>query len=188
MLDIDNPVQWQVRDERYPTFKPWFTHGMLAEIHKWELKDKKVFEWGGGWSSIFWAFRCKEVVTIETDLNWIQNIREYADAHGITNLTIIHRECNEGDQKKVDYYTEVPDGYNPDIVVVDSVLRHECLLKALTLPRPLIIIHDNWQQDGFVCPSSEEAVKDLMTNNFIQEDHLDHHGKKWATCFWDLKP
>ncbi len=187
MLDINNPVQWQVRDEEYPTLKAWFTHGMLNEISKWDLKDKNVLEYGGGWSSIFWAFHCKNVVTIETDANWINDIQMYANQHGLNNITLIHRQCNEGDQKKVDYYTEVPDGFIPDIVIVDGVLRHECLLKALTLPRPLTIIHDNWQQDGFVCPSSEEVMKEFEIHNFIQDDHTDNHGRKWATAYWDLK-
>lgn len=189
MLDINNPVEWQVRDEQYPTLKAWYTHGMLNEISKWNLKECVVLEYGGGWSSIFWAFHAKQVVTIETDLNWINDIREYADAHGITNLTLIHRPCNEGDQSKVEYYTEVPEGYNPDIVIVDGVLRNSCLEKALTLQRPLILIADNWQQSYvWISPSAAELMEPYPIHIFEQENHTNNDGiNKWKTVYWDIK-
>lgn len=208
MLDINSPVQWQVKDEKYPTIKPWFTAGSLDEISKWDLKDKKVWEWGGGWSSVFWAHHCKQVYTIETNLKWIEDICEYLSSIGwrvegrITEnglygyvaenndghkLVIEHRGCNEGDQSKVDYYTEVDEDYKPDIVIIDSVLRHECLLKALTLPRPITIIHDNWKQDGFICPSSEKVMEEYEGKVFIEEAHTDNHGNKWSTAIWHIK-
>lgn len=188
MLDINSPVQWQIRDDKFPTLMPWYTHGMLTEIKKWNLSEKVVLEWGGGWSTIFWAFYCKYVYTIETDLKWCKDIDDYAQLVGV-NAAIIGRVCNEGDQSMVDKYTSLPFGNSikADIVVIDGVLRHECLLKALTLPRPLIIIHDNWQQDGFVCPASEELMSPYEIHNFIQEDHTDNHGRKWATAYWELK-
>jgi len=205
MLDINNPVQWQQKDDKFPTLKPWFTYGMLNELDKWDLSDKKIFEWGAGWSTVYWAYHCKSVYAIETNEEWINDIIKYllslgwiikgklsedfrfavcAESEQGNKITIEYRECNEGNQEKVDFYTSIPDDYNPDIVIVDGILRHECLLKALTLPRPLIIIHDNWQQDGFVCPASEEVMKEFEIHNFIQEDHTDNHGRKWATAYW----
>lgn len=189
MLDINHRVQWQVKDDRFPTYYPWYTSGMLDVIHSWkeELSNKDVFEWGGGWSSIFWAFYCKTVVTVETDEQWANDIREYAAFLGLTNLMVIHRPVNEGDQSKVEYYTEIPNLITPDIICIDSILRHECLLKSLALERPLTVIHDNWNQDGFVCPASMELMAPYEIHNFIQEDHTDNHGLKWATAYWELK-
>lgn len=189
MLDINQRVQWQVKDDRFPTYYPWYTSGMLDVVDSWksDLVSKNVLEWGGGWSSIFWAFYCRYIICIETDEKWANDIKEYADFLGLTNLLIIHRPTNEGDQSKIDYFTDVPISWNPDIVCIDSVLRHECLIKALTLKRPLTIIHDNWQQDGFVCEASEQLMAPYEIHNFIQEDHTDNHGKKWATAYWELK-
>ena len=174
-------VEWQKLDNNGICF-PWFTHPFLEVLDTWDLKNKVVLEYGGGKSTMWWASRCKKVFTIETNIDWCLEIEK----PNLPNATIYHRPVNEGDQTQVDYYTELPEGCNPDIVVIDGVLRHECLLKALTLPRPIIIIHDNWQQDGFVCPSSEEVVKKFETHNFIQENHTDNHGRKWATAYWSI--
>jgi hypothetical protein len=179
-------VEWQIIDDTNGLCYPWFTHPFLEVLKTWNLKDKSVLEYGGGRSTLWWASKTKQVHTIEANGMWAKEIVEALAVNGLQNTTVIHRPVNEGDQSKVDYYTEIPDGCKPDIVVVDGILRHECLLKALTLKRPLIVIHDNWQQDGFVCPASEEAVKDLVTNNFIQENHTDNHGRKWATAYWNL--
>jgi hypothetical protein len=53
------------------------------------------------------------------------------------------------------------------------------------MKRPLLLIVDNWQQNGFECPASEEALKNFEIHNYIQENHADNHGKKWATM-WTL--
>lgn len=177
-------VQWQQIDPTNNLCMPWFTHPFLEVLKTWDLKDKVVLEYGGGKSTIWWANKAKEVFTIETNKDWIDNI--ISNLQEGTDVTIFHRPVNEGDQTKVDFYTDLPDGCFPDIVVIDGVLRHECLLKALTLPRPLIVIHDNWQQDGFVCPASEGVMKPYETHNFIQENHTDNNGRKWATAYWNL--
>jgi len=178
-------VQWQKLDDNGICF-PWFTHPFLDVLDKWDLKDKVVLEYGGGKSSFWWASRAERVYTVESNLEWNSHLRQEQLNNKVLNLQIRYRPCNEGDQTRVDFYTDIPEGCNPDIVVIDGVLRHECLLKALTLPRPLIIIHDNWQQDGFVCPASEEVMKDFEIHNFIQENHTDNHGRKWATAYWEL--
>lgn len=188
MLDINNPVQWQLRDDKYPTLMPWYTHGMLEELKKWDLSDKTILEWGGGWSSIFYSFYAKKLFTIEANPEWwIETSSTIKNINPNSHTDIFLRIVSEGDQSKVGFYTDIPEGCEPDIVVIDGVLRHECLLKALMLPRPIIIIHDNWQQDGFVCPASEELMAPYEIHNFIQEDHTDNHGRKWATAFWELK-
>lgn len=178
-------VQWQIIDETNGLCFPWFTHPFLEVLKTWDLKDKVVLEYGGGRSTLWWAEKCKSVYTIETNEAWLSVIGT-ALAAMQKPVNLFHRPSNEGDQTKIDFYTEVPEGCNPGIVVVDGILRHECLLKALTLPRPITIIHDNWQQDGFYCPASEEIMKPFEIHNFIQENHTDHNGRKWATAYWNI--
>jgi hypothetical protein len=168
---------------------PWLTHPALEVIEKWDLADKLVLEWGSGLSTIWWADKCKFVVSIEAEPNWHARIVELKNSHGLQDKAqLIYRNVHEGDQTKIDFYTDVPAWYKPNIVVVDGVLRYECILKALTLPRPLVLIVDNWQQDYvFICPAAEDALNGFTGNVYVQPDHKDHEGRPWATAIFNVE-
>lgn len=169
--------------------EPWLTHPAMDVIKSWDLADKNVLEWGSGLSTIWWADKCKYVMAIEANAKWFADVVKLKNEHGLEGKAEIHyRNVNEGDQTKIDFYTEVPAWYQPDIVVVDGVLRYECLLKALTLPRPLTLICDNWQQSYvFMCPAAVELMKDYPGDIYEQSDHKDNDGiNKWKTAIWHL--
>ncbi|HEV3223886.1 MAG TPA: hypothetical protein VGZ90_13450 [Puia sp.] len=188
MLDINNLVQWQLKSPNGHVY-PWWTHDFLTCIEKWDLSDKVALEWGGGWSSIWLASRARRVFTIETNEKWIKDIQEYADSYNMKNLELIYRPCNEGDQSKIEYYTELPQDCSPDIVCVDGVLRLECIKKAMSLGRPIFLIVDNWQQSYvFMCPEAEEILKPFKSLVFEQKDHTDNDGiNKWKTALFYLE-
>lgn len=168
--------------------EPWLTHPALEIIKSWDLSDKKVLEWGSGLSTAWWADKSKHVISIEADGKW------FTDVHGIlmekglkSKVDLIYRPVHEGDQTKIDFYTQVPAWHEPNIVIVDGVLRYECILKALTLPRPLTLIVDNWQQDYvFICPAAEEALKGFTGNLYVQPDHTNHEGRPWTTAIFNI--
>jgi len=187
MLDKNNLVQWQIHSPNGHVY-PWWVHSCLEEIEKWDWSDKNVLEFGSGWSSIWMASKSKQVISIEAKEDWTNDVREYAEANGITNLTVLYRQTNEGDQSKVNYYTECPKGFKPDVVTVDGVLRNECLAMALKLPRPLTIIADNWFQDWiWMSPAAVELMSPYEAQIYVQEDHTDNEGNKWKTAIWHLK-
>lgn len=169
--------------------EPWLTHPSMDVIKSWDLADKKVLEWGSGLSTIWWADKCKYVYSIEADRNWFARIVELKNGTGLQAKAEIHyRNVQEGDQTKIDFYTDVPAWFQPNIVVVDGVLRYECILKALTLPRPLTLIVDNWQQDYvFICPAAVEALRSFTGNVYIQPDHTNHEGRPWQTGIWIIE-
>lgn len=191
MLDINNPVQWQLRDDKYLTLMPWYTHGMLAELKKWDLSDKTVLEWGGGWSTIFYSFYAKKVYTIETDHKWWADICDTIRYLNPTSQPEIQcRFVTEADYSKVDFYTAIPEGCDPDIIIVDGILRFECIQKGIEVLQKRgggILIVDNYQQDGFDCPACVELLKPFEGHIYRQEDHTDHHGNPWQTAYWNIK-
>jgi hypothetical protein len=168
--------------------EPWLTHGALDVIKTWDLADKKVLEWGSGLSTLWWADKCELVMSIEADAKWWADINLRLSELGLLpKAKSIYRNCNEGDQTKIDFYTEVPAWFRPDIVVVDGVLRYECILKALTFPRPLKLIVDNWQQDYiFICPAAEKALEGFKGNIYVQPDHTNHEGRPLATAIFEI--
>lgn len=185
MIQTDNLVQWQIYDEKTDAIFPWFVHSFIEWLDKLSLSHCRVLEFGGGRSTRWWRKRCKWVTTIDTNEEWLKTVQE--ECKGLDNGMLVHEDINEGDQSRVQEYVNAGDPWAPyNIVVVDGILRHECVLKALSMPRPLLLIHDNWQQDGFVCPASEEVLKGFKGHVYIQEDHTDNHGRKWATAWWLL--
>lgn len=189
VMSIDQLVQWQIWDDQTDACFPWFTHPFLEVLKTWDLSGKRILEWGAGRSTRWWRKKAAYVVSVDTSVHWkaqviVDCFKGNVQSKG--EIICFDGMC-EGDPSRADEYTEVADTYGPfDIVVIDAIHRHECLLRALALPRPLTIIHDNWQQDGFVCPASEELMAPYEIHNFIQEDHTDNHGRKWATAYWHL--
>lgn len=186
MIRTDNLVQWQLYSERDDAIFPWFVHPFLEWLDAQDFSRCRVLEFGGGRSTRWWRKRAKWVTTVEANPEWEATIMsECVDVH---NGTIVPLAINEGDQSRVEEYVTAGDPWGSyDVVIVDGILRHECVLKALSMKRPLLLIHDNYQQDGFVCPATEEALSDFEIHNYIQENHTDNHGKKWATAWWLLE-
>ena len=54
----------ELRD-RNKNYLPWFTYPAIEALSNWDLSDKRVFEYGSGFSTLFWASRAKEVVSVE---------------------------------------------------------------------------------------------------------------------------
>jgi hypothetical protein len=110
-------------------------------------------------------------------------------AYGLKHKAkIILRECDDCSGRD-EFYTEVPEGFVPNIVIVDDAYRYECIVKALTLPRPFVLIVDNWFQSYvFICPAAVELLKDFEQQIFEQADHTDNDGvNKWKTAIFYIK-
>lgn len=164
----------------------WLTHGALDEIKKMDLSDKVVWMWGAGMGDCWLAKRCKELIIVERNEEWIHKSADILAANGVTNVTYLYRPCNEGSGAQ-DMYCEIPEGIRPDVFIVDDAYRYECILKALEY-KPCILIVDNWQQDYiFICPSAEDVLKDYESKIFVQPDHEDHEGHPWQTAIFYIK-
>lgn len=189
MIDQTNLSFGQKVDSEVGILFPWYTHGALDRINPMNFSNKNVLEFGGGASTLWWACRAKQVYTIDTNPEWAANTIDSLDKLGLSHrATVELRQINEGDQTMVETYTKIPDGFEPDVVIVDGILRFEAMQKALTLKRPLLLIVDNWMQDWiFDCPAAEEMMKPYPGEIYPQHDHTDHNGKKWQTAIWELR-
>ncbi len=189
MIDQSNLCFGQLIDHEFNILYPWYTHGALDRIKVMDFSDKKILEFGGGSSTLWWASRAKEVYTIDTNPEWTQNTIDSLNQMGLSHkATVELRQTNEGDQSRAEAYTKIPDGFEPDVLIVDGILRYECMQKALTLKRSLLLIVDNFMQDWiFDCPAAEELMKPYQGEIYPQPDHTDHDGKCWKTAIWFLK-
>lgn len=62
--------------DRYSPPIPCYTYSAIEYINQLNLKDKIIIEYGSGSSTIYWASRCKKLISIEDDLDWYERIRK----------------------------------------------------------------------------------------------------------------
>lgn len=159
----------------------------MGEIAKLDLSGKVVWSWGAGLGDAWLAQRCKHLHVVERDTQWLMKSADVLAANQIANVTYYSRPCNEGSGAD-EMYCEIPEGVVPEVIIVDDVYRYECIVKALTMPRPLLLIVDNWWQDFvFICPAAKEALQEFEQKIFSQPDHTNHEGNEWKTALFYIK-
>ena len=78
-------VSHQAEDRHGPV--PWITYPALRMLERVVQPRFKVFEYGAGNSSLWWAARVAEVVSVEHDRDWARSVTARAPA----NLTVVPR-------------------------------------------------------------------------------------------------
>jgi hypothetical protein len=135
-------------------YVPWFTFPAIEAIKNWDLSNKRVFEFGSGYSTLFWAARAKEVISIEHHPVWHEKISKLAPLNALIILAQITQKSDEyhpSSQTREQFrrYTEaISDLGTFDIVVVDgyarSRVRYQCAQAALPqLNASGLVILDN---------------------------------------------
>lgn len=159
----------------------WFTHGALDWIKQQDWSDKNIIMYGGGMGNEWLAARCKRLVVIERDINWLRNSSLYS---------CIHRPCNDSSGYDK-FYLEFPEGFKPDIIISDDAYRTEAVFMAIEYFKNKgdgILICDNFDQD-FVwdSPVAVEALLRFENKIYPCPTHTDHNGKCWKTGVFFIK-
>lgn len=129
---------------------PWYTYPMVHYLNGLDLREYKVLEFGGGQSTIWWASRCREVIALEDNQEWIDMIvPDLPD-----NSTMMHVNLT------FDAIDEILQDQRFDIVIIDGLERKKAAQAALDrLADGGVIIFDN--SDGYTGPNGEYPIIDL---------------------------
>ena len=130
---------------------PWYTYPAIEYIKQFDYSDKTVFEWGSGNSTLFWASRSKEVISVEHNRKWFEKINSTKPG----NSRIILAEDNE--------YTNAisNQGKKFDVIVIDGYMgygRENCARLAPGLLKEnglLILDNSDWNAES--CRMLREA-------------------------------
>jgi hypothetical protein len=121
---------------------PWYTYPAIEFLERTAGADQRVFEWGSGNSTLWWAERARQVVSVEHDRRWYEQIRSTMPQH----VTLQHCVAAE------DYVVQIakyPRG-TFSTVVIDGEARNECArLAAEYADARGIIVFDNSDRRGF---------------------------------------
>lgn len=134
--------------------KPWITYTAIEWAEQHIRPDMRIFEWGSGGSTVFWARRAASVVAVEHDEQWASRVssalaaQNLANAHchhvatpamraGAADSSFVHRAKHATlDCRDYVQFIDRFDDASLDLIVVDGVCRPPCARRAIPKVRP----------------------------------------------------
>lgn len=191
---------------------PWFTNESIKFITE-NIKDTDtVLEFGGGFSSIWWAKRCKFTLTVEANYEWASKLllefSKYPEALAKWQLKFVASDWNPTIDHPKNYWkknknllneiivSEMNDRYlsvdfDPNIIIIDgsirplNIQRVNDYLKTNTSVR--IVIVDNMESLGKYTIDMFEGFKQYDFHETDETLIPEHQKGKWCTSVW-IKP
>ena len=141
---------------------PWYTYPAIEYISQFDYSRKKVFEYGTGYSSMYWAKRALKVISIEDKPEWFD---KFAKEFSAPNWQM--RYC---DEKQGYEDTVFADGDKYDVIIIDGKRRAECAACAVKVLKKggMIILDDSDRINTSL--EYAGAVKNLREANLLQVD------------------
>jgi len=134
---------------------PWITYPAIEFLRRRIQPGMSVFEYGSGGSTIWWANRVREVISVEHDQEWFERVRE--DLSSRATICQIDLEYGGAYAKEIQKYQS-----RFDIVVVDGRDRVNCLKNCISaLKCSGVVILDNSDR-----PEYAEGFNFMRTNGF----------------------
>ena len=122
---------------------PWMNFPVVRILEERLTKDLNLFEFGSGYSTLFYAKKVKTVTSVEYDEKWLNIIKSQIPE----NVSIIFkREDVDGDYCRAIGATE--DQY--DVVIVDGRDRVNCIKQSMSaLSSKGVILLDDSQRERY---------------------------------------
>lgn len=125
---------------------PWATYPFLRFIAGRLDRHLRIFEYGCGFSTLYYAARVKEVIAVEHSLKWSQWLAPKVQS----GARIIRRDPGPG------YIREILKHGEFDVVIIDGLNREECAEVALEALSPSgVIVWDDaerYRAAELLCP------------------------------------
>ena len=136
---------------------PWYTYPAIEFLYQFDFSNCDIFEFGSGNSSLFWGKRAKTVISVESDREWFDSVKNKISE----NQKILFAS------DKMDYVHSIQASNQVfDIVIVDGMWRGLCTVEAVKSMKPGgFIIFDNL--DWY--PASSKFLRE---NGFLQIDFV----------------
>ncbi|WP_420576206.1 FkbM family methyltransferase [Ekhidna sp.] len=122
---------------------PWMNYAILDFFEEKLNKNLSLFEYGLGFSTLYFSERLKSVKSVEHDKTWFSDIQN--SLAGKDNVSIQLVELDNGYEKAIN---TMKDKY--DIILIDGRKRVECAKNAFNqLSTNGVLILDDSQRDRY---------------------------------------
>lgn len=112
---ISFPKQYWLGAETLQRKIPWWTPESVIFVDAILNSDDVVVEYGSGGSSLFFAKRCKKVLSFETNPQWAQAVQSAYENLGFNNISLTVVNTYEDVNKNIDNLIDLP-----TVICVDS--------------------------------------------------------------------
>ena len=175
--------EWQWIDPRCNLVLPWLTRPFLDVLVTWDIKNWDVFEWGSGYSTIWFASQCNSVVSVDHSSEWIRCVQTEINSLRITNAVLKYRDgkfpysiSDGGEDSELVNSIDEDDKLYDCIVIDGQYHRNTCALHALKHIKPNgIIILDNANQASINVDSTPtfRLLQKYPHFSYLQTGHPD---------------
>ena len=143
---------------------PWMNYNVIHFLENRLNNNQTMFEFGSGYSTLFYASHVKSVTSVEYDSQWLERIQAMVP----NNVTLIFQDKDvDGDYCR----TIHNNGDKFDIIIVDGRDRVNCVKQAhKAVSDNGVIILDDSQRDYY------RPAFDFMTDKGFR--HIDFEGLK----------
>ena len=111
---------------------PWYTYPCIHLLGYREFSGKKILEFGGGQSTLWWAARADEVITFEGDREWHAELSKLIPKN--VQLHLVSTQDKEAFLADVKGVIEGRGTF--DVIIIDSAYRKDLVSIALALLAP----------------------------------------------------
>lgn len=138
---------------------PWLVFSSTSFIAPL-VKGKRVFEFGSGMSTLWFADHCKEVVSVESNPEWAKLVAQ--KTRGLNHAHLIYAGT------KSDYLEAIERaGGNFDVILIDGLYRNECVQIARSYLNPGgMVVVDNTDVELGLDQTTRETFADSQIRVF----------------------
>lgn len=162
---------------------PRFVYEAFDWLESYLRPEMRVFEWGSGCSTIYFAHRAGKVVSVEHDPAWYSAVAEALLQHNLRNVTLVLCEPDKASPdgemyRSIDeryaglqflHYAQAIDSCpdnSLDLVSVDGRARPACIMHAVAKLRPGgFLLLDNSERERY--ESGRRLLKEWREQKFF---------------------
>jgi hypothetical protein len=122
---------------------PWFTYAAVSFFQNRTKPDWRVFEFGCGNSTLWWAGRVAGVVSCEHDADWYARMKARVPGH--VRLMLVSLDDTGDYERSIHQHHE-----RFHVVVIDGRRRNACACEAVRVLTPDgVIVWDNTEREAY---------------------------------------
>jgi len=114
----------------YRQRRPWLGYRAVRYLDGLIQRDWNILEFGSGMSSLFFAQRCRHLVSVESDPEWFAQMQKEFERRAVRNVD--YRIRTEADYV---IHPDLPAG-TFDLVIVDGLVRDQAAVVAVEKVKP----------------------------------------------------